>query len=87
MKARSLFTDSAAYGPEELKKLFKAFDDAWDVLAPEVSGRPEAIEAARMRLANIILGLASNGTIDPEQLARMAVGIMSGAHNEPPAAA
>jgi len=67
MKARQLI-GRASYGPDELKVLFKAFDDAWERIAPGVSGRAEAIEAARIKLANVILGLAHNGSRDAEQI-------------------
>lgn len=72
MKARQLIGKSS-YGPDELKILFKAFDDAWDVIAPTISGRAEAIEAARMKLANIILSLAQNGRRDAEQIKNAAL--------------
>jgi hypothetical protein len=73
MKARKLI-ESASYDPDTLKVLFQAFDDAWTQVAPTMSNRPgDAIEAARMRLASIILGLARTGTFDPHQLADTAV--------------
>ena len=60
MKARALI-GSATYDPATLKILFKAFDDAWDQIAPSVSSRPEAIEATRIKLANIVMGLVQDG--------------------------
>jgi hypothetical protein len=60
VKARPLF-ESAAYGPETLKILFKGFDGAWEQIEPDVSSRAEAIDVARNRLAGVVLSLAGNG--------------------------
>ena len=62
--------------PGQLKIISKAFDDAWEQIAPTVSGRPLAVEAARLRLANVILGLAKNGCLDGERLREEAVKIV-----------
>ena len=67
MKARHL-VHSAAYGPEVLKVLSKAFDDAWDELKPTVSKRAIALEAARIRLANILLSLVKEDSRDSNHL-------------------
>jgi hypothetical protein len=75
MKARRLI-ESASYDPEQLKALRQAFDDAWERIAPDVSTRPTAIEAARLKLAEIVLGLAKNGNLDPQRLADAAVQLM-----------
>jgi hypothetical protein len=63
MKARQRIA-SASYGPDELKALGKAFDDAWDRVSPHISDRAGAIEAARLTLADIVLGLAMTGNFD-----------------------
>jgi hypothetical protein len=60
MKARGLI-GSATFDPQTLTTAFRVFDDAWEHIAPQVSARPEAIEAARMMLAEIVLGLMRNG--------------------------
>jgi hypothetical protein len=75
LKARKLI-EGAAYAPDELKAIGKAFDDAWEQIAPSVSTRPEAIEAARLKLANVVLSLAKNGTGDPEKLTEAALKVM-----------
>lgn len=67
MKAHHL-VHSAIYGPEALKVLFKAFDDAWEEVKPTISKRASAIEAARLKLANIMLGLVKDDSRDPAQL-------------------
>lgn len=60
MNARQLI-GKASYGPDELKILFQAFDDAWDIVAPSISRRASAVEAARLTLAEIVLSLAATG--------------------------
>jgi hypothetical protein len=75
MKARRLIAN-ASYDPDQLKALGKAFDDAWDRFSPNVSSRAEAVEAARLKLAEIILGLAKKGNVDPRWLADTAVQMM-----------
>ncbi len=56
MKAR-LLIEGASLGPDDLKMAFQAFDGAWKEIASRYS-TPEAIEAARMRLATLIISLA-----------------------------
>jgi hypothetical protein len=54
----------------------QALDDAWAELAPSVDDRPEAIQAARFALADIILSLAAQGNFDAKWLAKTAVEFM-----------
>ena len=76
MKARTII-GAASFGPEKLKAAYKAFDDAWERLAPEVSKRPRAIEVARIRLANIILRIVKEGdATSVEDVTNVAVDIM-----------
>jgi hypothetical protein len=75
VKARALIGGSA-YDPATLKTLYKVFDDAWEQVAPHVSTRPEALEAARMKLAEIVLELASGHVGDPGGLTQAAVDAM-----------
>jgi hypothetical protein len=75
MEGRQLLAN-ASYDPHQVRALGKGFDDAWDLLAPSVSSQPEAIEAARFALADVILGLAKHGNFDPQWLADNAVGLM-----------
>jgi len=67
MKARHLL-GSSSFGPEALKGITQAFDDAWNSIAAKIGNNPLAIEAARLKLANIILAIAQNEGGDPEQL-------------------
>lgn len=72
MKARHLI-EGAVYPPDVLRVLFDALDDAWSVVAPDVSTRPVAIEAARLSLATILLSLAKQHPIDRASLTSAAV--------------
>jgi len=72
MKARQRIS-GATYDPDQVKALGQAFDAAWAQIGPGVSSRAHAIEAARLKLANIVLGLAKAGNFDPKQLADAAV--------------
>lgn len=74
MKARQLI-GHAVFGPDALKVLFKAFDDAWEEIKPKVSKRAIALEAARLSLANIILSLCKEDSRDPDQLKNEALRI------------
>ena len=61
--SRLLFSD-ATYGPENLKAICQAFDRAWEAIAPIVDNTALAQEAARLKLANMILSVASNDKVD-----------------------
>ena len=75
MKARALL-GSLVLHPDELKTVFKAFDDAWEQVAPEIGARPEAIETARLKLAELVIGLARNGKRDARTITATAVQLM-----------
>lgn len=79
MKPRQLI-GGAAFPPDVLKVIFGAFDDAWDEVAPEVSARASAIEAARLSLATIVLNLAAAGPIERVALKTAAVGAFRRKH-------
>jgi hypothetical protein len=76
MKARQLIQD-AAYGPEKLKVLFQAFDETWTSIAGNFGDHPSSVEAARTKLANVILGLARDGVTDATQIKDLALKIMA----------
>jgi hypothetical protein len=67
MRARQLI-GGAAYPPDTLKVIFQAFDDAWGELGPAVGAEPEAVEAARLSLATIVLSIAKAGPIEGASL-------------------
>jgi hypothetical protein len=75
MKARQLIENSS-FGPDQVKAMGKALDDAWARIAPSVDDRPEAIQAARFTLADIILSLGAQGNFNSEWLADTAVKLM-----------
>ena len=74
MKARQII-DGAAYGPETLKALTQAFDEAWSVIAGNFS--EGAIEEARLRLAKAMLSVAAEDSRDVEALRRGALEAMA----------
>jgi hypothetical protein len=57
----------AAYGPENLKLICAAFDRAWEAILPVVDGTPLAHQAARLKLANMLLSVASNDKLDQDR--------------------
>lgn len=59
MKARSIL-GGASYGPDRLRDIFEAFDEAWVAIKPLVDDTPLAHEAARVKLANLILDVAKD---------------------------
>ena len=75
MKARQ-FIANANFDPDQLKALGKAFDNAWEQIAPQVSKRAAALEASRLKLARIVLSVAKRGTLDPKELSEAAVKLM-----------
>ena len=74
MKARVLI-ESASLGPDDLRIAFQAFDGAWAQIAARYAN-PNAIEAARMRLATLILSLVPD-TKDASEMQAIAVQEMS----------
>jgi hypothetical protein len=74
MKARQLI-GSASFGPETLKAIGQAFDEAWGQLEPTISDNPVSVEAAMLSLANVVLSLANEDSRDPVQLKKKALRI------------
>jgi len=70
----------AAFAPDVLKVIFHAFDDAWAEVAPDVSGRASAVEAARLSLATIVLSLANSGPVERTALKIAAVDAFRSKH-------
>jgi hypothetical protein len=75
VRARQLI-DGASFGPDTLKAIGAAFDAAWAEIAGSFGNDPIAIEAARLRLANAILSIASENSRDVEVLRRAALQVM-----------
>jgi hypothetical protein len=76
MKARQLI-DNASYGPDALKIVFRAFDEAWESIAANFGDDPAEIETARVRLANIILSFPFNEVRDAQQIKNSSLQIMA----------
>jgi hypothetical protein len=66
MKARNLLS-GASYGPDKLKDIYQAFDAAWAAIKPLVDDTPLAHEAARIKLANLILDVAKDEGLSVRQ--------------------
>jgi hypothetical protein len=75
MRARQLI-DGASFGPDALKAIGDAFDAAWAEIAGGFGTDPVAIEAARLKLANAVLSVASEDSRDVEVLKRTAIEVM-----------
>jgi len=63
MKARRLI-DGASFGPDTLKVVGQAFDQAWAEIAGNAGTRPIEIEAARLRLAEAMMSVATEDSTD-----------------------
>jgi hypothetical protein len=79
MKARGLI-DGAAFGPDALKVIGQAFDEAWASIADNFGTEPMSIEAGRLALAEALLSVASEDSRDVEVLKRGALEAMAMAY-------
>jgi hypothetical protein len=75
LKARELF-DTGVVGPEALRVIGQAFDEAWASIAGNFDENPTTVEAARMLLAKAILAEA-NDHHDVETLKNAALQAMA----------
>ena len=77
MRARRLI-EGSSFGPETLKVVSEAFDQAWASIEPHFQGENEkAIEQARFRLAHAVLVVAHEDAADVERLKNYALQIMA----------
>ena len=76
MKARKLIAGSAR-SPEALKILDKAFEAAWSEIAPKFNGDAQAIEQARLQLAQAVLAVSDADSADPSELKTAALQAMT----------
>jgi hypothetical protein len=74
MKACQLI-DGTSYGPETLKAIGQAFDEAWLTIAGNFG--KDTSEAGRLRLANAMLSVACEDSRDVEALKLGAVEAMA----------
>ena len=58
-------------GPDTLRVVFVAFDEAWAEIATNYGD--DQIEGARTRLANMLLSVTTEGVRDPVTLKRLSV--------------
>ena len=72
MKARRLI-DGASYGPDALKAIGEAFDEAWTEIAGNFGDDAADIERARLRLAEALLSVADEESRDVAVLKRAAL--------------
>jgi hypothetical protein len=63
MRARRLI-DGASFGPETIKAMGQAFDQAWAEIAAKVGTLPVAVENARLKLAEAMLSVATEDSTD-----------------------
>ena len=74
MKARQLI-DGASHGPDALKAIGQAFDEAWLTIAGNFSEC--TVETGRLRLASALLSVSSETSRDVEALKRGALEAMA----------
>jgi hypothetical protein len=67
---------NASYGPEALRVLGQAFDEAWQELAPRCGQNELSVRATRLKLANAILSAAGSGSRDAEAIMRAALSVV-----------
>jgi hypothetical protein len=75
MEARRLI-DSASFGPDTLKAIGQAFDEAW----ADIEGNfacDQLREAARLKLATAILSVASDDSCDVQALKKAGLEVMA----------
>ena len=63
MRARRVI-DGAAFGPETVKAMGEAFDQAWAEVSVHFGDTPSQIENARLRLAEAMLSITTDGATD-----------------------
>ena len=75
MKARPLI-DDASFGPQSLKVIAQAFDDAWRDIAGNFGSEP-VIHAARLQLAAAVLSVSSDESRDAAVIKHAALQAMA----------
>jgi hypothetical protein len=72
MRARQLIGDHG-FGRDDLAMILDGFEDAWAEIAPHVGSDPMVVEATRMSLARIVLGIAPAVRVDRAKINAAAV--------------
>jgi len=75
-KARALI-DGASLGPDALRAVGQAFDEAWAEIASHFAQDPAQVEAVRLTLANALLSIADDASRDVLVLKRAALQVMT----------
>ena len=83
MKALKLLS-GASYGPDEIKLMREAFEQAWAEIAHDYPSEQATVEEARERLAYAILAVARPYTNDVETLKRTAFKVLALRDHTPP---
>jgi len=84
MKARQAVS-GAPFGPDALKVVGQAFDEAWAQIATFFGTDPVMIEGARLTLASAILSVASDESRDVGVLKRAGIQVMAKQYKLQPA--
>ena len=73
----------ASFGPDALKLIYQAFDQAWAQVAGNFGNELSDIERARYRLANALMSVASEDSRNVEVLVRAALEEMALGYRNP----
>jgi hypothetical protein len=76
MEARQRIA-GAAFGPDALKTIAQAFDEAWERIAGNFGTDVATVNGARAKLADAVLSVASENTRDVEELKKAALEAMA----------
>jgi hypothetical protein len=76
MKAHRLI-EAASYGPETVKALGEAFDQAWAEIEGNFGSEVATTENARLRLAQALLAVAAEAHVDVAALKASALQAMA----------
>ena len=76
MKARNRI-EGATYGPETLKVIGRAFDDAWSEIAGHFTHNGLQAQSARLKLAHALLAVARDDSRDSDELKNTALQVMA----------
>jgi hypothetical protein len=76
MKARTLI-DGASFGPDALKAVGQAFDEAWTEISPHFGNDPVVRDGARLALATAILSVSTDTSRDVQVLKRAGLQVIA----------
>ena len=74
----------ASFGPQALKVILRAFDEAWTEIAGNFGGDPHLIQAARLQLATAVLSVASDDSRNAGAMRTAALQAMARRYQAPP---